>query len=1541
MQATACPPTQKLRAYLSGKLDQESSDLLSNHLTVCSDCERTLVDLEQEPDSLVELLQASPASPLPENIVVNQFGQGDGNSPSSLSIHKTPVDHHTQPDPFLTALPSALGQYELQSRLGVGGMGAVYLARHRSLDKHVAVKLLPALPAENAEFVARFQREMRAAGQLEHPAIVRTTDAGDQQGIHFLVMDYIDGMNLSSIARAEEKLSIADACEMIRQAAIGLAHAHEKGIVHRDVKPSNLMLDTAGQVRILDFGLAQIGCWESGTAEITTVGQLMGTLDYMAPEQAERGGAVDYRADLYALGATLFRLLTGRAPLAAAPNLTPLEKLRLLSSHKPPKLRSLRPDASESLAKIVDAMLAREPGLRPASATHVAELLEPFGQGADLVDLLKRARSKPLPRESQSINPCSLLARDLNPAGANPVDNTSASPQPLLATLSSSTGHGFTRWLTWTGLAGFAATIVAGVLFVIETSKGQLVIDSNVDVQVKIVKLEDDKQAEVEQLQIQPGTQTTRLRSGKYIVTLDSASDSFSVTNGTFEIRNGQTVIASITPKSNIDSSSKLAEGAASETQQPAEASDKRLTETVYDGETLRTWLERLNFERNPEEITRTLKAISALSEPQFRELMEKPLSDFLVRKNSFDDVQSACRSLAAVVGKDFPETLNSILKRQASPATQLSLLSATDIAVVARHVLPESEFISTVSQIITNSESNSNQQIDAAGYLRALADLHRGDPRTDLQKRVLNLLVQAGKLKDDTFWLTIPVDYKFRYDFGNRVYYHELSMNSLMQAEVVRRALSVVADEDCSNKTYVQAVLFLRTVIANGVARSDGFELSDSQLAELSKGLVRVIAHCARNTEMAKVEVTVPQQLRRFAVPIYSLGELPYDENEPTSQALKANMLISTLNLVYVGKLEQNLTTELAQLHESFRTLPLFGNTHIESLRTPKRLTWTYLLEQISWNNYFPNRVVFLQSGLLLGKKETDLFARFETEMPVDQRLRLENELSRTEQSNYQNFDWNSFARASANDFPPRTAEVMGNYLTKYTSHFSNELTQHVNQWCRASGGQFLANYGNALKNANEMNRNALLQVDVSNLENLTCTAPQALTPLLEFASEIYAQSTKATSSTNERVPNQFAAANRSSNFDPITATTNTLTSLLIDNGKVSIEAQQRIVEFLESQSQLTDSSFWLTQPNNAKTDPHYGSPMRQAILKRAIGNLQEVNSAEGVNSAEYTTQCQALAVIETAIQGGDSLSDAQRKEVIMWASAQLQILAKNDLDPQARVVVLESQLFHEPFFTDLSRSEVLKARRAEFLQSMMNSRSRGGREPNTNSFVQLQRPYANKLVLYLNVLAALKVQENPAEMEMLRADLEALHQKIEAKNIMGIPVDDVWRNIRSEKSSATAELVMHTWYVQTGLLLSKDFTKLNNRPNELLQAYYERQQRFVQPRDTLSIYIPEVLPRSGEPPVIQAGKSRPVTGFPVPVSSEGFIELPHIAPLQVKELDLAQVKEAIEKAYFESKILKEKPLGVTVQFLLRSNESEELRNIAGNGSVSISGVK
>ena len=309
-----CATEETLRAYLDGTAGSDVSDL-EEHLETCLKCKEVLREIEREPDSMAGLLQGESLQALleqPADLTVGSKG-----SPGTQRESET-------------SLPKVLGAYRLIESLGRGGMGTVFLAVHQSLHKQVAVKLLPSGLLANPEALARFERETLAAGQLDHPSIVRATDAGEFQSYRYLAMEYIRGMDLSHLAKANGPLKIADACEMIRQAALGLSHAHQQGMVHRDIKPSNLMLDESGNVKILDFGLVQCDRWDSPQQELTTVGQLMGTLDYMAPEQAERSGGVDHRADLYALGATLFRLLSGRAPLVATPSQSPLEKLRLL-----------------------------------------------------------------------------------------------------------------------------------------------------------------------------------------------------------------------------------------------------------------------------------------------------------------------------------------------------------------------------------------------------------------------------------------------------------------------------------------------------------------------------------------------------------------------------------------------------------------------------------------------------------------------------------------------------------------------------------------------------------------------------------------------------------------------------------------------------------------------------------------------------------------------------------------------------------------------------------------------------------------------------------------------------------------------------------------------------------------------------------------------------------------------------------------------------------------------------------------------------------
>ena len=399
-------------------------------------------------------------------------------------------------------------------------------------------------------------------------------------------------MDLSRLARLTGPFSIANACSLMHSVALGLSHAHAAGLVHRDIKPSNLMLSRSGQVKILDFGLAQISLWDEASAELTTVGQLMGTIDYMAPEQAERADSVDYRADLYSLGATLFKLLCGRAPLAATPDLSPLTKLRLLATTEPPRLSTLRPDAPLALVGLVGSFLARDPSMRPASAAHAAEMLAKFTSEADLSLLMREADERAV-KEPMRIAP--------------PLTSLATREAATRATTAARGGSG--PFLPWVATAAaFAFLFAAGVFITLETQKGRLVIesiDANVDIKVsKAGKVYDS-------VQLLPGANTTRLFAGNYEVSIGTGSDRFQLDRDTIEIKRGETVIARVL-SSNTHATKSLPvptkEIASTEAKLPA------VSETVYNGKTLSMWLDEFDRERSEKAIKISLQAIQALS---------------------------------------------------------------------------------------------------------------------------------------------------------------------------------------------------------------------------------------------------------------------------------------------------------------------------------------------------------------------------------------------------------------------------------------------------------------------------------------------------------------------------------------------------------------------------------------------------------------------------------------------------------------------------------------------------------------------------------------------------------------------------------------------------------------------------------------------------------------------------------------------------------------------------------------------------------------
>jgi serine/threonine protein kinase len=270
------------------------------------------------------------------------------------------------------------GKYKVLDLLGKGGMGAVYLCEHLALRTFVAVKVLPASAEVDPEARARFYREARAFATLNHPNLVRGFDVDTDGSRHFIVMEYVDGVDLQALVTRCGPLAVGRAVNYARQAATGLAHAHDRGWVHRDIKPANLAVDRAGVVRVLDMGLARIVL--EGNDSITRNfddGNIRGTADYLAPEQAS-GALVDGRADFYSLGVTLYFLLTARLPFE---EVNTAQKLVAHIIKNPHPIALLRPELPPELARVVERMLAKDPAQRYQTGLEVAEALAPWDGG--------------------------------------------------------------------------------------------------------------------------------------------------------------------------------------------------------------------------------------------------------------------------------------------------------------------------------------------------------------------------------------------------------------------------------------------------------------------------------------------------------------------------------------------------------------------------------------------------------------------------------------------------------------------------------------------------------------------------------------------------------------------------------------------------------------------------------------------------------------------------------------------------------------------------------------------------------------------------------------------------------------------------------------------------------------------------------------------------------------------------------------------------------------------------------------------------------
>ena len=436
-----CPAAKELSEFALGKLDEPSVDAVARHLESCPHCQETVARIGSEDTFLTKVKQSGQVT----DAAISEPAGGESSAASrqagiieaciqasrknamnvsagvfiqnveslefasaaevSTIVDGLPADKREDSQELARVLVQSnkltrfqaslllkgqgkslmLGDYVVLDRIGAGGMGQVFRARHRRMDRIVALKVLARKALLRPDAAQRFSREVKAAARLIHPNIVTAFDAGEQDGSPYLVMELVDGPDLASVIKKQGAPPVKQVLELIQQAARGLAFAHSKGVVHRDIKPGNLLVGRDGMVKILDMGLARLdevndAAEKQASAELTQDGDVMGTIDYMAPEQVLNTRNADARADVYSLGCTFFRLLTGQS---LYPGETVMERIVAHREQSPPSAHAIRAEVPPAVDTLIARMVAKRPEDRPTMAA-VIEALDTLKRGAPL-----------------------------------------------------------------------------------------------------------------------------------------------------------------------------------------------------------------------------------------------------------------------------------------------------------------------------------------------------------------------------------------------------------------------------------------------------------------------------------------------------------------------------------------------------------------------------------------------------------------------------------------------------------------------------------------------------------------------------------------------------------------------------------------------------------------------------------------------------------------------------------------------------------------------------------------------------------------------------------------------------------------------------------------------------------------------------------------------------------------------------------------------------------------------------------------------------